>query len=120
MKSRTFNCITAMTLFAVLAISIQGAAQEEQPAQQQNKSVPRYVLIDVGTFGGPNSYVNGWGEPFRWHKLFGHSFRFLKSVLASSSRVRGLGKGAMSPPFPRIAVDSLTCSLLVLNDRCLQ
>ena len=69
---------------------------------------------------GPKSVTQSWGEPFRWHKLFGHSFRFLKSVLASSSRVRGLGKGAMSPPFPRIAVDSLTCSLLVLNDRCLQ
>jgi hypothetical protein len=34
-----------------------------------------------------------WGEPLGWHKLFGHSFRFRKSVLASPSRRRGLGKG---------------------------
>src|ERR1700687_5257340 len=34
-----------------------------------------------------------WGEPLRWHSFFGHSFRFRKSVLASPSRRRGLGKG---------------------------
>jgi len=40
-----------MTLFAALAAPIQLAAQE-----QQNKQQPRYKLIDMGTFGGPNSY----------------------------------------------------------------
>src|SRR5882672_12191006 len=39
------------------------------------------------------STADCWGEPLRWHKLFGHSFRFHKSVLASPSRRRGLGKG---------------------------
>lgn len=42
-------------------------------------------------------FLNGshapWGEPPRWHNFFVHSFRFGKSVLASSSRRRGLGKG---------------------------
>jgi len=28
-----------------------------------------------------------------WHSFFGHSLRFCKSVLASPSRRRGLGKG---------------------------
>src|SRR6202165_5254429 len=44
-----------------------------------------------------------WGEPLRWHKLFGHSFRFRKSVLASPSRRRGLGKGtALESPSPAV------------------
>src|SRR6266481_9826200 len=43
---------------------------------------------------------NLWGEPLRWHNFLGHSFRFRKSVLASPSRIRGLGKGATSPPSP--------------------
>jgi hypothetical protein len=42
-----------------------------------------------------------WGEPLSWHSFFGHSFRFHKSVLASPSRRRGLGKGtAFESPFP--------------------
>jgi len=42
-----------------------------------------------------------WGEPLSWHSFFGHSFRFHKSVLASPSRRRGLGKGtAFESPSP--------------------
>src|ERR1700758_1175303 len=47
MKSRTLTCITAITLFAALA-SIGLAAQEHR----------HYKLIDMGTFGGPASFVN--------------------------------------------------------------
>ncbi len=41
----------------------------------------------------PDKDPRYWGEPLSWHKLFGHSFRFPKGVLASPSRRRGLGKG---------------------------
>lgn len=51
MKSRTLTCITALTLFAALAIPIPLAAQHTQ-----------YKLIDLGTLGGPNSATNG-GPP---------------------------------------------------------
>ena len=54
MKSRTLTCIAAMTLFAALAVPLRLAAQE----QQRNNQQPRYKLIDLGTFGGPQSYVN--------------------------------------------------------------
>ena len=52
---------------------------------------------------GPKLDPSSWGEPLRWHKLFGHSFRVHKSVLASPSRRRGLGKGtAFESPSPAV------------------
>jgi hypothetical protein len=52
----------------------------------------------------PQVGPNFWGEPLSWHSFFGHSFRFRKSVLASPSRRRGLGKGtafeSLSPAVP--------------------
>jgi len=60
------------------------AIPEEQ--RRAVESVERLVF-------GPKLDPSSWGEPPRWHKLFGHSFRFPKGVLASPSRRRGLGKG---------------------------
>lgn len=54
MKHR-LTCITAMTLFGALAIPVRLAAQEEQ----QDKQQPRYKVVDMGTFGGSDSSVNG-------------------------------------------------------------
>src|SRR6267378_307360 len=78
-----------------------------------NKSIllVRLALFCVMVHGfGPNLAVVGpkldpilWGEPLRWHSFFGHSFRFRKSVLASPSRRRGLGKGtAFESPSPAV------------------
>ena len=53
MKSRTLTWITATMLFATLAIPVHVAAQA------QTTHFRHYKLIDVGTFGGPNSYING-------------------------------------------------------------
>ena len=52
MKSRTLMCITAITLFAVLAIPVPLAAQHT-----------RYKLIDIDTLGGPAAIgqVDGTG-----------------------------------------------------------
>ncbi len=54
MKSRILMCITAMTLFAALAIQVR----PRLAAQEQGKEHTRYRLIDLGTLGGPASYVN--------------------------------------------------------------
>jgi probable HAF family extracellular repeat protein len=58
-KSRIL-CITAMTLFAALAIPLWLAAQDSPDHHQQHQ---HYKLIDIGTFGGPNSSVGFESSP---------------------------------------------------------
>src|ERR1700686_1376209 len=53
MKSRTLTFITAMTLFAALAIPFAMAAQEQQEHGQKHS---RYKLVDLGTLGGTSSF----------------------------------------------------------------
>ncbi|MFZ0796566.1 MAG: hypothetical protein WCA13_12180 [Terriglobales bacterium] len=55
MNSKTWTRLIAMTSLAALAIPVQLAAQDKQ--QPQHK-FHHYQFIDVGTFGGPNSYIN--------------------------------------------------------------
>lgn len=63
MKSKTLTCITAMTLFAALAIPVRLTAQGQKEGKKDHH---RYKLIDLGTFGGPASYINptGNGGPY--------------------------------------------------------
>jgi probable HAF family extracellular repeat protein len=60
MKPRVLTCITAMTLFAALAIAVRLrlAAQEQPAVQGADAQHTRYKLIDLGTFGGPASYFS--------------------------------------------------------------
>ena len=44
-------------LFAALAIPFTGLAQE--PDQKQAQKHKHYTLVDLGTLGGPNSFLNG-------------------------------------------------------------
>ena len=57
MKSRTLTSIMAVWLFAALAIPVQLAAQSKQDHHHKYR---HYKLIDMGTFGGPQNYVNGY------------------------------------------------------------
>ena len=58
MKSRALTCMSAVTLFAMLAIPVRLAAQEQPESQAQNHKHHWYKLVDIGTFGGPASYVS--------------------------------------------------------------
>jgi probable HAF family extracellular repeat protein len=51
MKSRILTCIAGLTLFAVVVLPTQLAAQQI-----------RYKLVDMGTFGGPASYLTNPGN----------------------------------------------------------
>jgi len=57
MKSRTLNFVTALALFAVLAINGRLAAQQQGAGPQPKKEHHLYKLIDMGTFGGPNGFL---------------------------------------------------------------
>jgi probable HAF family extracellular repeat protein len=57
MKSGKLTCIPAIALFAALAIPPGLAAQDNQ--EHNNHKHQHYKLIDVGTFGGPQSWVFG-------------------------------------------------------------
>jgi probable HAF family extracellular repeat protein len=54
MKSRFFSYIVVLTTTAVLAAPVRLAAQDKQ--DHGNNKHHHYQLIDVGTFGGPESY----------------------------------------------------------------
>jgi probable HAF family extracellular repeat protein len=48
--------ITSLSLCAALAIPLGLAAQGRPSAQQPAGEHPRYRVVDIGTFGGPNSF----------------------------------------------------------------
>lgn len=56
MKSRTWMWMTVVSLFAALAMPV-GMAAQDNPSQDHKHKHHQYKLIDLGTFGGTNSYV---------------------------------------------------------------
>jgi probable HAF family extracellular repeat protein len=115
MKFRTLTCITAIMLFAMLAIPIGFAAQERQEHKQQHR---RYKLVDIGTFGGPDSYfIFGVGlnlrgqaagaaatptpDPFSPICIFpdcfvGHAFRWQDGVATDLGALPGTNNSGVS------------------------
>jgi probable HAF family extracellular repeat protein len=79
MKSRTLTCITTITFFATFAIPHQLAAHDEQ---EQNARHRRYILVNLGTLGGPQSVVSG----------------FLTRLLNSQGTVAGCADTATADP----------------------
>lgn len=54
MNSKLSMRITALTFLAALAVPFQSAAQDEQDRRPKHHT---YNLVDLGTLGGPNSYI---------------------------------------------------------------
>ncbi len=90
MKRNLALYITALTIFASLAIPVQLAAQSK--AKQNHPHNPHhYQLVDLGsTFGGPQSEFNpGSGNTFGQHT----------AVLNSGGTVAGFADTSASDPF---------------------
>ena len=54
MKSGNLMCITVMTLCTIVAIPVWLAGQDNTDHKPRHH---HYQLIDMGTFGGPESFV---------------------------------------------------------------
>jgi probable HAF family extracellular repeat protein len=62
MKFSKWMYLVTIALIATLAIQVQLTAQDNADAEHR---YPRYKLIDLGTFGGPNSHFPGPGPVAR-------------------------------------------------------
>jgi len=85
MRSRTLVCIVVTTLSVLLAFTIRLGAQNPQNHSRQHR---RYKLIDIGTFGGPQSYV-----------FDGYGF-FAPKVLNNAGLLAGTADTSQPDPFP--------------------
>jgi probable HAF family extracellular repeat protein len=80
MKSRLLTCIVSIIALAALAVPAQLSAQKNQ-----NHKHHHYQLIDIGTFGGPESF-------------FSETIPFVSASSALSKRGSAVGGSATSIP----------------------
>ena len=95
MKPRTLTCITAMTLFTALALPVRLAAQESHNLKPKHR---HYKLIDMGTFGGPQSYFNSLNLTDTF--FFGTVFYNLAQVRNSHGVFVGFADTNAPDPYP--------------------
>ena len=93
LRSKARSSVIQINYAAFSMLKSQGTYEEIQKRAGFQEPNIKGDLMALEELFVPNLPQMYWGDPLRWHKLFGHSFRFPKGVLASPSRRRGLGKG---------------------------
>jgi probable HAF family extracellular repeat protein len=58
MRTNTFTWIITLAVLAAMALPVRPAAQEQR---EQKNGHHHYQLIDIGSLGGPNTYLSGPG-----------------------------------------------------------
>lgn len=96
MKSRTLMWIAAVTWFATLAIQVPLAAQEQR--SKSDAKHHHYKVIDIGTFGGPESFFNNLNLTDRFS--FGTAFYQFAQVRNQRGTFVGFADTATPDPFP--------------------
>lgn len=86
MKRNLSAYFATIALFSMLAVPVQLAAQDKQ-----NHKHHQYQLVDMGTFGGPQSYFNPGS---------GNEFGNFAQVLNSRGAVAGSADTRLPDPFP--------------------
>ena len=61
MKSRTWKLMLSLSLCAALAMPI-GIVAQDNPSRDPKPKHKKYKLIELGTFGGPNSHFENVGS----------------------------------------------------------
>ena len=62
MKPRTWKWMPVVSLFAALAMPL-GTAAQNNSTQNPKPKHHTYKLIDLGTLGGPNSFISTFTDP---------------------------------------------------------
>jgi probable HAF family extracellular repeat protein len=91
MTSRTLIRAVALTLFAALASPAGLTAQQQRPVHRPKHH--HYQLIDIGTFGGPESHFDPGS---------GNDFGVFTSVLNLAGTAAGFADTSISDPFQPI------------------
>jgi len=102
MKSRILTCITAMTLFAALAVPVRLAAQG---TQQKADKTQYYTVQDLGTLGGTFSLAgglsnSGWVEGYSYlsDDTTTHAVLWRKGVITDLGTLGGTSSDAAYRP----------------------
>ena len=90
MKKRLSAFITVLSFCATLALPIQLAAQEREEKKEQKGKHHHYKLIQMGTYGGPTSTIDGPGGP---------PFFPFNRIITRAGAVLGSGDTSIPDPF---------------------
>jgi probable HAF family extracellular repeat protein len=93
MKFRFTAHLASATIFAAVGIPICLGGQNAQPGHHKHH---HYKVVDLGTFGGPSSYLNALSDG---------AFFSIAKVINKKGVVAGWADTAMPDPFPTFCFD---------------